>query len=514
MNPAGFFHPLPTIRHAPTWCDPRLGQPPHESALVAAQLCVAEWQKRFATTEPKMLGVLVCRLNGQLGYLQAFSGQHRESFILEGFAPPLCDVDEYRRLQAQSADDIAALTAELACTEAELAEQEAAHSLLAKEWADRGRALHLSHQTNKQHRAQQRQSGHDSAVLALQSQRDKTEWRQHKNQAVLALQNASLDAVRIKVLALEQERAQRSAQWMNQLFATYRVPSLRKQVSPLVALFPGIPPSGAGDCAAPKLLALAIQLEAEPLALAEVFYGESQQRRHGALSAPCSLRCGPLLEHMLGEPPQPATPPAALKVVFEDASLLVINKPPGLLSVPGKHGDQSVLSLLQSEFSELRLAHRLDRDTSGLLLAAKNQATYVALQRAFLERRIGKQYTAWVEGRPPQPRGEITLPLCPNIHDRPRQVVDFVHGRPARTSYESISSQPSRTWLRLTPHTGRTHQLRVHCADRMGLGCPIVGDPLYNWMYSNSDIRMFLHASTLELEHPTTKQWLVIKAEI
>ena len=215
-----------------------------------------------------------------------------------------------------------------------------------------------------------------------------------------------------------------------------------------------------------------------------------------------------MLEGLSVTPPRSFSPPPPpsqpLSIVFEDAWLVVLDKPEGLLSVPGKDASvDSVLARLRARYPHATgplLVHRLDLDTSGLLVAALDARTHAALQRQFLHREVHKRYVAWVEGPVPGERGTIDLPLRVDLNDRPRQIHDPVHGKPARTEWWVLERLGGRTRVAFSPLTGRTHQLRVHAANPLGLGAPIVGDRLYG----HPDARLMLHAEALTFTHPQT----------
>ena len=305
------------------------------------------------------------------------------------------------------------------------------------------------------------------------------------------------------------------------------------------------PPGGTGECCAPKLLHYANSHNMLPLALTEFWYGKSPKgeiRHHGMTYEPCQAKCQPILPFLLGNRLQevigsrPTPPPVThLKVLYEDPWLIAVDKPAGLLSVPGKRDshcaekilrDQlnSQLSTINSQLltinSQLypRMVHRLDMDTSGILLAAKTPEVYKAMQRQFaLHENVQKEYIAVLSGRAnendnlsPSLTGEdrggaIALPLSPDFYNRPMQVVDYEKGKEAITEYEFLSSNI----VKLRPLTGRTHQLRVHCAHPDGLGMPILGDPLYG---SEAADRMYLHATKLSFTHPVTNETITIES--
>jgi tRNA pseudouridine32 synthase/23S rRNA pseudouridine746 synthase len=277
---------------------------------------------------------------------------------------------------------------------------------------------------------------------------------------------------------------------------------------------PETPPGGAGDCAGPKLLAAAYRLGLRPLVMAELWLGPpAGGRMPGTFYPACRKKCGKVLPFMLeGLDVEPAPlfgadPPGdGLQVVWEDAQLVVIDKPVGLLAVPGRHARlrDSVLARLRARDPGAQVVHRLDLDTSGLMLAARNLAAQAALQRQFAERSIDKRYIAWLEGDVAGEAGVIELPLRVDVDDRPRQIHDPLLGKPARTTWRVLERRGGRTRVALEPHTGRTHQLRVHAA--LGLGAPVVGDRLYG----RDDARLLLHAESLAFTHPTTGERITL----
>lgn len=195
-----------------------------------------------------------------------------------------------------------------------------------------------------------------------------------------------------------------------------------------------------------------------------------------------------------------------------DAAMLVYDKPTGLLSVPGLGPDKAdcLLSRVQRLHPEARVVHRLDRDTSGLILFARSPAAQRALSRQFERRAVGKRYRALVAGRPEEAVGVIDLPLRKDMQRKYRHRVDHAHGKPARTRWRLLGEQGSATRLELIPETGRSHQLRVHCA---AMGWPILGDPLYGSPDAPPADRLMLHAAELRLNHPDTGRPLHLRSD-
>ncbi len=347
----------------------------------------------------------------------------------------------------------------------------------------------------------------EAEMLALTAQRE----------AMVSQDDVSPTALRV----FDEARSARSRELLRRIQDSYTFRSARGEERALRTLFaPGEPPAGAGDCAAPKLLAHAYRLGLRPLALAEFWWGappRTGDRRAGVFYAACRGKCAPILAHMLdGLPVDPpplfgadAIDAAEPVTVYEDEHLLVVDKPSGLLSVPGRSAllQDCVATRLKARYPdspELMLAHRLDLDTSGLLLVAKDRATGSALQRLFSLREIDKRYVAWLDGIVHGDQGRIALPLRVDIDDRPRNIVDPVYGRPAETEWRVLRRTVGRTLVGFTPRTGRTHQLRVHAAHPEGLDAPIIGDRLYGRTPPADGERLLLHAEQVAFVHPVT----------
>lgn len=206
-------------------------------------------------------------------------------------------------------------------------------------------------------------------------------------------------------------------------------------------------------------------------------------------------------------------PDVPLDILYQDAQIIVANKPAGLLSVPGKlAGRQDCLtSRLQAAFWDALLVHRLDCDTSGVIIYARTKQAQGFLGQEFEKRRTAKTYIARIWGRPADDQGHIDLPLCTDWPNRPRQMVDHVNGRPAQTHWAVLDSDGMTTRVVLTPLTGRSHQLRVHM---LALGHPILGDPIYATGAALDFPRLMLHAQTLGLHHPATGDWVTFSAPV
>ena len=307
------------------------------------------------------------------------------------------------------------------------------------------------------------------------------------------------------------------------LFRQYRMLNARGEEKDLVEIwhdyhtspkirkkFP-LPPGGTGDCCAPKLLQYAYQHDLKPVCMAEFWWGpspKSEIRHHGEFYPACRGKCKPVLTWMLQgldvdpDPEKAGLPHLHVQIVYEDEALAVLNKPAGMLSVPGRRERYSVVLWAQRKWKGAMLVHRLDMMTSGLILVAKTEEAYHHLQQQFEAHTVKKKYLALVEGVPEKEHGVIDLPLSSDPINRPRQVVDLEHGKRAITEYRVLQTlDDGSSLLALWPHTGRTHQLRMHCAHPEGLNCPIVGDVLYG---HSSDIGLCLQANAITFTHPVT----------
>jgi len=390
----------------------------------------------------KMFGVLVVEHQGSLAYLAAYSGLLAGRNDWYFFVPPVYD--------AQQPDG------HFKTTEREISQTSA-----------------ISHQTSKQ------------------MSQDLQMWLFHQYQFLNA-RGEVRDLVDI---------------WQDY----YARPKLRKK-------YP-LPPGGTGDCCAPKLLQYAYQQGLHPVCMAEFWWGattKTELRQHLNYYPACRGKCKPVLTWMLQglevdpDPELQGFARLEVKTIYEDDAMVVVDKPSGMLSVPGRIEDYSVETVMQQRYPGCMVAHRLDMGTSGLLIVAKTLAVYRLLQEQFIKHQVRKKYVAMLEETAVAnfslftlhsslpAKGRISLPLRPDPMNRPRQVVDLEHGKRAVTDYELIGDN----LVALYPHTGRTHQLRIHCAHPDGLGRPIVG----NELYGTKGDRLMLHASEIWFRHPITGQ--------
>ena len=321
---------------------------------------------------------------------------------------------------------------------------------------------------------------------------------------------------------LKARRKAMSEALQERIFRLFVVSNARGERRDLVEVFKplgALPPAGAGECCAPRLLNYAYNTGLRPVCMAEFWWGASpvgEVRHHGHFYPACRSKCKPILDFMLQGldvehnrlgVPMEDTP---LDVVYDDQWLTVLNKPSGMLTVPGKLLEDSLLTRFQQTHPEAHgpiVVHRLDQETSGLVIFAKDKETHKALQQQFENHTIRKRYIALLGGIVSQDEGTIDLPIRPDVDDRPRQRVDHEYGKPAVTRYRVLERKDGMTRIALEPLTGRTHQLRVHCSHPQGLNCPIVGDRLYG----AAAHRLMLHAQSITFIHPATGQEITLE---
>ena len=580
---------------------------PHPLCVLAAEevkeyiASRKEWQEELASG--KMFGVLIVQTdNGitnneenQIGYLAAFSGNLAGKNLHPYFVPPVYDLlqpEGFFKIEEEQISAINIRIRELENSSSYLdskekwkIETEQAKAVLNQAKAELKMA--------KEAREIRRQSSpelseEEQASLIRESQYQKAEYKRLEKEWKKRLEELETEVRHfdIEIERLKTERKERSAALQRKLFEQFRMLNAQGEVKDLYTIFEQtvqkVPPAGAGECALPKLLQYAYLHQLKPLAMAEFWWGDSPKneiRHHGYYYPSCKGKCEPILQHMLqglevDENPllNPVHEEEELEIVFEDEWLLVVNKPAGMLSVPGKAEDRdSVYHRLKKKYPEATgpmIVHRLDMATSGLLLVAKTKEVHQDLQAQFANRSIKKRYVAVLDGaiikteKETKPiaekailiakntvstkktakaertgsTGRIELPLCLNPLDRPRQMVSSEHGKEAITEYQIISESEritsesentfnesnridesersineSRKYTRIVfyPLTGRTHQLRVHAAHPEGLGCPILGDELYG---KKAD-RLYLHAEYIEFRHPIYGDILCIQKE-
>ncbi len=543
------LHPLPASTNgipSPQRFTNPFGYVPHPLCVAAAGEVKAfvarqpQWEQELSAG--KMFGVLVVESAAGRGFLAAFSGTLEGQTQHPYFVPPVYDLMAPGSHFQTEEQEISAITQRL--TSLQSAQRVALEDATCREavrdalcrMQEAKRQRDLLRRTLPPEELARRESDfiRESQFLKAELRRAKQRCRQQQAEA-----EAAEAPIRAQIESLRRERQLRSQALQEWLFAQFSMRNARGERHALPEIFhPAAPPSGAGECCAPKLLQYAYLHDLRPLCMAEFWVGASpigEVRTAGNYYPACDSKCRPILNFMLqgltvdDDLLQAAYTQNAenLRILYEDPTMVVVSKPAGMLSVPGKSstfrdstkygivsqfgedtvladrgkdGRSSVESLLRERYPEVSgpmIVHRLDMDTSGLMVVALTEERYHALQSLFLKRQVAKTYIALLEHpMPVGSEGEICLPLRPDVADRPRQMVDDIHGRRAVTRYRVLGEQEGHALVELRPLTGRTHQLRVHCAHCRGLANPIVGDRLYG----TPSRRLMLHAARLTFE--------------
>ena len=518
---------------------------PHPLAIIAAndlqyELESSSFDHNFGFSDfdksdaiGKMFGVLVVQnLAGELGFLAAFSGKLGNKNHHSGFVPPVFDILETGSFFLEGEKEVSAINLQISTIE------NGANYLALKEKAENDKSLlskfvfesRLELKRLKNQRKLRREKAQEKITeedylnlldeLKNESIREQLFYKhelRRKNKEFLLL-NAEFLALEEQLDFLKLERSKKSAALQQEIFENYTFLNQAGNKKSLLEIFKNtiylFPPAAAGECAAPKLLQYAFLNQLKPICMAEFWWGaspNSEVRLHKQFYPACKSKCEPILKHMLEGIYLDANPMLAqaeikdLEVVFEDDYLLFINKPAEFLSVPGKQLTDSVYEKVKASYPNTTgplLVHRLDMSTSGILMIAKSKEIHKLMQAQFLNKAIQKSYVALLEGFIEKNEGEIDLPLRGDFDDRPKQLVCHEFGKAAKTKFRVLSREGNTTRILFFPITGRTHQLRVHAAHHLGLGCPILGDDLYG----TKSTRLYLHAQELIFIHPISKQ--------
>lgn len=530
--------------------------------------------------EGKMYGILLVELpSGEERILKAFSGLLNGSPVMKGWIPPIPGREEVALDETLTLAKLEAIKQEIIKLK-QLPERQQ-YKQLSDEFEEQLQEMSDRHRSYKQQRHEKRQifseklTG-DELIVALEkldeaSRRDGIERRQLKRQRdrSLKLLEQLINAADTKMREFKQQRKELSRQLQAKMHAAYTLINFLGKSKTLQQLMPSGLPTGTGDCCAPKLLHYAATHNLKPLAMAEFWWGDSSvigEKIQGKFYGACVERCQPLMGFLLSGLKSKSNAQTQshqdlemghvaslqsrvdldLPIIYEDEWLIVVNKPAGLLSVPGRYfnNQDSVLSRLSNllpNCASLIAVHRLDMDTSGILLLAKDLYTYRQLSTLFQERQVYKVYEAILAGPISTDEGIIELPLWGNPENRPYQEVNWQYGKPSLTKFKLIKLEPIKlepikleviklesiklepikleaikvkeknTRVEFIPFTGRTHQLRIHAADPQGLGIPILGDRLYGKGYDTETSRLHLHAREIWFDHPQLKKRMQLK---
>ena len=467
----------------------------------------------------KMMGVLVVKKDGKMGFLAAFSGNLSHSNNHEYFVPAVYDLLSQTSFFPHEETQISQINQQI-----QQEESSPYRKSLALQYSESQENAHkeiesfkLKMKEAKLQRDMLRKNGIDESELIAESQfqkaelkRIRTRWQQQLDSIQLQLKESDEKIVRWKI-----ERKQRSQALQEKIFRNFIMLNAHGEGRDLCDIFMSttreLPPAGAGECAAPKLLQYAYIHGYKPMAMAEFWVGRSPKdeiRHDGCFYPACKAKCEPILMWMLQglnvepNPLKTNKEESPLVVLYDDEWIVAVDKPDGVLSVPGKINDSSIYEQVKALYpnDDICVVHRLDMATSGVLLFGKSAQIHKQLQALFESRQVKKHYIAVLDAIVVEQSGKIELPIILNPNDRPRQMVSYDNGKQAITHYQVIKQEQGLTYISFYPETGRTHQLRVHASHPQGLNAPIVGDSLYG---KHSD-RLYLHAYSIEFIHPVT----------
>ncbi|MFM7661699.1 MAG: pseudouridine synthase [Bacteroidota bacterium] len=488
----------------------------------------------------KMFGVLVVRSkNGKIGYIKAFSGKLGESNFHKGFVPPIFDILEKNSFFKKEEVILNRLNQEIKNIEFDenvlflkqkLRETELNSQKELQEFKTYLKDKKKDRDTQRQ--VEQKKLSENEYNILLEKLKIESINQQLEYKKLSKLISENLTKLHVEVnrynsqlAGLKEIRKEKSNLLQNKIFENYNFLNKNKEERSLLSIFEEsifkLPPAGAGECAAPKLFQYAFLNDFEPICMAEFWWGippDSEVKSHKHFYPACKGKCEPILNHMLSGSRVEDSPfthqnnPEELDIIYEDECLVAVNKPAEFLSVPGKILKDSILTRLRLKYPEATgplLLHRLDMSTSGILLAAKTQETFKYIQKQFINQKIRKIYHAILDGNIKEGSGTIDLPLNLDIFDRPKQKVCFENGKNSLTKFTVLKRKNGKSLVEFRPHTGRTHQLRIHSAHHLGLNCPILGDDLYGI----KETRLYLHAFQLTFTHPTMKSELTIRCD-
>ncbi|SOS47130.1 RNA pseudouridine synthase [Tenacibaculum dicentrarchi] len=482
----------------------------------------------------KMFGVLVVKnKKNEIGYIAAVSGKLAETNTHLKFVPPVYDMLTEESYYLKEKNNLIAINSEIESLETNidynllLSENKLAKNKAIADINKKKETLKIAKRERaiRREKAFKELSTENFILFKNELSKESLDAKHFFNNVkrywehTLKPKEDKLSVFTDQITALKSLRKSKSNSLQMYISEQYQFLNEKKEKQNLAELFSGTSvhnlPAGSGECAAPKLLQYAFLNDLKPIAMAEFWWGKSPNkeiRKHQQFYPACQGKCKPILSHMLSGIEIDTNPllenPAIgkeIEVIFEDDQLIVICKPADFLSVPGINIQDSVYSRIKQQVKDISgpiIVHRLDMATSGLLVLAKNKEAHKFLQSQFINKIIKKRYTALLDGIVTENTGTITLPLRVDLDDRPRQLVCYEHGKPAKTNWEVIERKNGKTKIHFYPISGRTHQLRVHASHGSGLNIPIVGDDLYG---KKSD-RLYLHSDTLAFLHPITKE--------
>ncbi len=479
----------------------------------------------------KMFGVLVVEnQQKEIGYLAAFSGKLADKSLPEKFVPPVFNMRTTGSFYIKGEQEIDEINRQLwllkndeyYCSQKKIIKKETKKSNTQLELQRKKMKLAKIARKKKKKEGEKNLQPKDFnnllETLKQESYNDQflyKELQEYYQQKIEDL-TSKITSTQLEIERLKKVRKEKSVYLQQTLFSKYAFLNQQKELKSLLDIFnePTVkPPAGSGECAAPKLLQYAFANNLKPISMAEFWWGKSPNeavRKHKNFYPACQSRCKPILTHMLKGIKMDANllvenlkKPVNLEILYEDDAIIVVNKPSEFLTVPGKEIKDAVYTRIKEKYPTATgplIVHRLDMSTSGILILTKTKEANKILQSQFINRSVKKRYVALLNGTLPKKEGVIELPLRVDLDDRPKQLVDFKYGKEAKTKWKVVQLEKNKTRIHFFPITGRTHQLRVHAAHKLGLNCPIIGDDLYG----KKEQRLHLHAEFISFTHPTT----------
>lgn len=517
---------------------------PHSLSLIAVKELheylenQTDFQHNFGLNEKdknlaigKMFGVLVVQnQNNEIGYLAAFSGKFNDNSLPKMFVPPVFNMRTEGSFYTKGENELNSINkqiGELENNPTYLEEKKNLDKVSKSAFENLAKEKEKLKARKKKRKSIKKNTDTNSENYSLLIKKLKQEsfndqfYLKELTKYLETKINNQLEKTKPfseQLEKLKKERKKKSNYLQETLFENYQFLNQQGELKSLNSIFnnPEIkPPAGSGECSAPKLLQYAFSNNLKPIAMAEFWWGKSPNseiRKHKNFYPACQGRCKPILSHMLSgiemdENPmlENSSAEKEIEIIFEDDTIIVINKPAELLSVPGKEINDSVytrIKILYPKATGPLLVHRLDMSTSGIMVFTKTKEANKILQNQFIKRTVKKRYVALLDGITTKNKGEINLPLRVDLDDRPRQLVCYEHGKRAVTKWEVIEQNKNTTRVHFYPITGRTHQLRVHASHPKGLNTPIIGDDLYG----KKSNRLHLHAEHIEFTHPISKE--------
>lgn len=479
----------------------------------------------------KMFGVLVVEnQQKEIGYLAAFSGKLADKSLPEKFVPPVFNMRTTGSFYIKGEQEIDEINRQLwllkndeyYCSQKKIIKKETKKSNTQLELQRKKMKLAKIARKKRKKEGEKNLQPKDFnnllETLKQESYNDQflyKELQEYYQQKIEDL-TSKITSTQLEIERLKKVRKEKSVYLQQTLFSKYAFLNQQKELKSLLDIFnePTVkPPAGSGECAAPKLLQYAFANNLKPISMAEFWWGKSPNeavRKHKNFYPACQSRCKPILTHMLKGIKMDANllvenlkKPVNLEILYEDDAIIVVNKPSEFLTVPGKEIKDAVYTRIKEKYPTATgplIVHRLDMSTSGILILTKTKEANKILQSQFINRSVKKRYVALLNGTLPKKEGVIELPLRVDLDDRPKQLVDFKYGKEAKTKWKVVQLEKNKTRIHFFPITGRTHQLRVHAAHKLGLNCPIIGDDLYG----KKEQRLHLHAEFISFTHPTT----------